>query len=316
MSPLSMVRVVPFAIVLCAELAACGSSDEIQSGQAAIDQFWSTYHANGYADIPAVQASLQSAIEREPGNAQLYTYLAATHFWHVGEYARDPHPDMAVLQEDMPTAMGLFRKAAELDPDEDHLPGFVGVTTVHTGQLARDAALIAKGDEILEAAVYRFPAFNNFNRWAAHDADPKDSPSYRMALESLWQLFELCVGGPVDRAHPDATPYLSLQIAVGRKRVCWWGDDLAPYAWEGIMLNLGGGLVKAGQVDAARIAYANAKLAPNYDRWPYRAELEAIVASDLEARAALYADADPSNDPSVHIAGRGCVYCHATVPER
>jgi hypothetical protein len=27
--------------------------------------------------------------------------------------------------------------------------------------------------------VYQFPEFNNFNRWAAHSADPKDSDSYK-----------------------------------------------------------------------------------------------------------------------------------------
>src|SRR5262245_56095049 len=40
-----------------------------------------------------------------------------------------------------------------------------------------------------------------------------------------------------------------------------------------------------------------------------------ITASDLNARAALYAHADPSNDPSLAVPNRGCVYCHATVAE-
>jgi len=56
-------------------------------------------------------------------------------------------------------------------------------------------------------------------------------------------------------------------------------------------------LVKAGQVDVARIVYANAKYADNYAAWPYRQVLESKLASDLNARAALYADNDPMNDP-------------------
>jgi hypothetical protein len=53
-------------------------------------------------------------------------------------------------------------------------------------------------------------------------------------------------------------------------------------------------LVKAGQVEAARVVYANAKYAQSYSSWPYRSELEAVASSDLYARAALYANNDPS----------------------
>jgi hypothetical protein len=298
--------------------AGCGDTadmGEATPSKAAIDLFWSAYHGNAYAEIPDVQTSLRSAIDGEPENPELYTLLAATHFWHVGESTRDPHPDPAVLQDDMPTAVKLFQKAADLGPDDDHLPGFVGVTTVHAGQLAQDPTLIATGDEILEEAVYRFPEFNNFNRWAAHNGDPRDSPGYHRALDSLWQLLDACAGTSVDRTNPDAGPFVHLQTTIGRKKVCWWGNPLAPYAWEGIMLNLGNGLVKSGQIEPARMAYANAKLDPAYETWPYRAELEAIAASDLAARAVLYGDADPRNDPPVNIAGRGCVYCHAKVGE-
>jgi hypothetical protein len=48
---------------------------------------------------------------------------------------------------------------------------------------------------------------------------------------------------------------------------------------------------------------------------PTAAILEAIAGSDLYARAALYADSDPSNDPQLGVPSRGCVYCHATAPE-
>ena len=84
----------------------------------------------------------------------------------------------------------------------------------------------------------------------------------------------------------------------------------------GLVLNLGNGLVKVGQVDAARVMYANAIYAANYETWPYRDVLEAIAASDLNARAALYApDANRKNAPPLNVPNRSCVYCHATVPE-
>ena len=168
---------------------------------------------------------------------------------------------------------------------------------------------------MLDYAVYQFPEFNNFNRWAAHNSDSKDSEMYKKALDSLWQGLDGCVGAIIDRRNPDIGPYLHLQTAVGRKKACWSEGISTPHSLEGYMLNLGNGLVKTGEIDAARIIYANAKYAKNYTAWPYRYVLETIAASDLNARAALHADDGPSNDPPLGVPNRGCVYCHARLAE-
>jgi hypothetical protein len=296
------------------------------TSEAAIHQFWAIYHGNDYDAIPQVQNQLEGAIQLDPDNPTLYALLGATHFWHIGEFARDRNwrEDQNILSQDMPTAASLFEKAFHLDYysphltgyiNDDHLPGYWGITTVHTGQQDQNPDVIAKGDSILDFAAYQFPEFNNFNRWAAHNTDPKDSDSYKKALDSLWQTIDACIGTQIDRANPDMKPYLQLVTSVGRKKACWWEGDIAPYGFEGLTLNLGNGLVKAGRVDAAKVMYANARYAGNYSTWPYRGVLEAVAASDLNARAALYADDDPGNDPTLSVPNRSCVYCHATVPE-
>jgi hypothetical protein len=282
--------------------------------QGAYEMFWSTFHGNDYAQIWQAQAALRDAITLNPDNGQLHALLAATHFWHAGEANRDPHPDPQVLRQDLPEAIRLFRRAAELDPEDDRLPGFIGVTISHAGFRSGDANLIAQADRILDYAVYQFPEFNNFNLWAAHNHEPRDSDGFRRALDALWSALDLCLNGHVDRENPDVTPYLALRTATGRKKVCWDQNALAPHSFEGFMLGLGNGLVKANSVAAARVAYANAKLARDYASWPYRTQLESLLAADLGARAALYADSDPSNDPPVTAAGSGCTYCHARVP--
>lgn len=293
--------------------------------RAAIEKFWTIYHGNAYAAIPEAQEELQKAIQSDPNNPTLYALLGATHFWHVGELTRDPnwkaHQD--VLAQDMPTAASLFQKALDLDYytqhpigyiNDDHLPGYLGITTVHTGQEFNNPNLIAKGDSVLDFAAYQFPEFNNFNRWAAHLDDAKGSETYNKALDSLWQSIDACIGTQLDRTNPDMKPYLHLVTSVGRKKACWWEGDIAPYGFEGLVLNLGNGLVKAGQVDAARVMYANARYARNYDTWPYRDVLETIAASDLKARASLYAPGG-NNAPPLNVPNRSCVYCHATVTE-
>jgi tetratricopeptide (TPR) repeat protein len=320
-----MTRLIIPAAFLAAVLFSSGDDVSVPATSgAAIERFWDVYHGNDYGDIARVQAQLQQALQSDPNNATLYALLGATHFWHVGEYTRDPKPDPNALRQDMPTAVNLFQKALDLDYcgkhligyiNDDHLPGYLGITTVHAGQQSNDPNVIAKGGQILDFAAYQFPEFNNFNRWAAHNTDPKDSDTYKKALDSLWQAIDVCAGATVDRANPDLGPYLHLQTPVGRKKACWSQGDLAPHSFEGFMLNLGNGLVKAGQVEAAKVVYANAKYADHYADWPYRSVLEAIAGSDLYARAALYADSDPSNDPPLGVPNRGCVYCHATVSE-
>jgi hypothetical protein len=305
--------------------APAGVADSDDGTHTAIEHFWAAYHGNDYNAIPQVEAELQQAIQAAPNNPTLYALLGAAHFWHIGEAARDPNPRDPALAGDMPDAVSNFGQALELDYytrhfigyiDDDHLPGYLGITTVHLGQMTNDAELTAKGDEMLDFAVYEFPEFNNFNRWAAHNGEQKDSASYKKALDSLWQGLDSCVGATIDRSNPDLKPYLNLLTTAGRKKACRWGDELAPYSFEGYMLNLGNGLVKAGKIEAARVMYHNAHYAANYGTWPYRSVLEAIENSDLSARAALYADDNSNNDPPLGVPNRGCSYCHATVPEK
>jgi hypothetical protein len=329
----SLAKSILLILLLAALVTATGFSSrpadddhhgERDESSAAIKRFWKVYRGNEYDQIPQVQQQLQNAIDRDPENSTLYALLGATYFWHIGEYTRDPHLNPSVLQQDLPDAVNFFGKALEIDYygkhligyiNDDHLPGYLGITTVHLGQQNMDPDTIAKGDQILDMAAYQFPEFNNFNRWAAHNTDPKDSDSYKKALDSLWQALDACAGTMVDRSNPDLKPYLYLQTATGRKKACWSEGTLAPHSFEGFMLNLGSGLVKAGQIEAARVMFANARYADHYADWPYRSYLEQVANSDLSARAGLYADNNPSNDPPLAVPNRSCSHCHATAPE-
>src|SRR5215469_6574207 len=123
--------------------------------RASIERFWTVYHGNDYDGIPQVQKGLEMAIQTDPNNPTLYALLGATHFWHVGEASRDPNAqaDQKIFAQDMPTAAALFQKALDLDYytphpigyiNDDHLPGYLGITTVHTGQEYQDQSLMAK----------------------------------------------------------------------------------------------------------------------------------------------------------------------------
>src|SRR5262249_31850567 len=150
-------------------------------------------------------------------------------------------------------------------------------------------------------------------RALAYASLPASDPDYAKAVDALFDTLDVCFETKVDRTNPDITPYLGLATGQGAKRVCW-NDATAPHAAEGFYLYFGDLLVKQGPPDVAKVLYADVKLVKEYPSWPYKSLLEERLSADLSAKAALYADADASNDPP--LAGdetnHGCTYCHAS----
>ncbi len=150
----------------------------------------------------------------------------------------------------------------------------------------------------------------------AYDQLPASDPDFALAVDAAFATMDVCYGESIDRDAPDLTPYLDQATDEGVKRACW-NDPIAPHNVEGFYLWMGDVLVKHGNVEAARVAYDNVMLAPEYPDWPYRSLLQDRLDTDLDAKAALYQDADPENDPP--FAGselsRSCVVCHAATAE-
>ena len=111
---LALILLLTASLIMIAGFSTSSQEDDARGARvesdAAIVQFWNVYHGNQYSQIPQVQQQLQNALDRDPGNSTLYALLGATHFWHIGEYTRDPNPDPAVLQQDLPDAVDLFGK--------------------------------------------------------------------------------------------------------------------------------------------------------------------------------------------------------------
>ena len=81
--------------------------------------------------------------------------------------------------------------------------------------------------------------------------------------------------------------------------------------FEGFFLHNGDLLAKAGRPEAARTMYANARLAPSYEQWPFRDLLEERIAS-ADERARAHASPDPDARPAVMVeTAYSCTGCHA-----
>jgi tetratricopeptide (TPR) repeat protein len=281
-----------------------------------ITRFFDSFHAARYSEAEDRAAALDAAAEADPEHGPLAFDRALAHTWHVTEAGRDPSPDPEALEAEAASLVGLFQTAYEKNPDDDRVGCFLGVTLMNAGRATRNDELTQQGVAVLDQAVQAWPEFNLFCVGLAYDHLPASHPDFARAVDAAFETMDVCYGGPIDRDNPDISPYLDQATDEGIKRVCW-NDWIAPHNWEGFYMWMGDILVKQGRIDAALVAYNNSTLSTDYANWPYRSLLEERLDSDLEAKAALYQDDDPANDPPFagEEVSRSCAVCHAATAE-
>jgi hypothetical protein len=296
-------------MISLAGAAACSANDDMPAESA---RFFDVFHASRYSQATEVAAELDVAAEADPGHGRLAFDRALAHNWHLQEWGRDPAPDPAALQAEQQALPGLFQVAYEANPDDPRVGCFLGLQLVGAGRATADPELTQQGLAVLAQAVAEWPEFNLFCLGLAYDQLPATDPDYAKAVDAALDNVDVCFDAPADRSNPDITPYLDLATTTGPNRACW-NTWIAPHNAEGFYLWVGDLLVKQGDVAAARVAYHNVTLIAEYADWPYQHLLADRLADDLDAKAALYRDADPTNDPRFggDEVNRRCAVCHA-----
>lgn len=285
------------------------STSRTPAAQAASRLMWEALSQGDYAAIDRVLTALHAAYLQDPADATTAANIGFVQMWRVAESARLGKPDPSVLAS-VAGARRFLEESVALDPSDARRQGFRASARLIEGVMHRDPALQKLGADDLRDAVRAWPQFNLFTLARNLGGAPAASPAFAQAIDALWQAQDLCIGGTLPRRDPDMTPYRHLQTAEGPNRVCW-NSATAPHNLEGFFLEWGDLLVKKGDVELARRMYANAKLSPDYGRWPYRELLEARV-RDAEANVARFAA--PAGDARHVPIGRAspiaCVVCH------
>src|SRR5712692_760570 len=267
------------------------SLERTAAARSADDLFWRTLHGGDYDKTPAALTALQAAYLDSPNDAVTAAHIGWVHVWRLGERARlDPVPP------------GI--------PGEARYQGFYAATLLAEAEIHQDEKLRRQGYYTLLDAVAAFPEFNDFTAGYVMSGRPYDSDRFKEGLDDQWRNLDVCVGGTVDRRHPDYAQYMRLETREGPKRVCW-NSWIAPHNFEGFFLNFGDMLVKAGEPEIAVTMYANARLTPDYAQWQYRDVLE-----DRVRNAAAYVAAFRQEKPAPcapRIMGQSrfaCMACH------
>lgn len=271
--------------------------------------FWEALHQGRYEQLGEVKELLQRAYLADPFDAVTTAHLGFLHIWRVSERARLSEPKASVTDE-LLLSQRYFAEAVEMTGDPRFL-GFLAGSELANGSIHKDERLLRQGFFRMKDAVKQYPEFNLFARGYSASQFAYDSERFKNGLADMWSNIDFCFDGQLDKQNPDYTPFMSQETTVGTKRVCWNGW-IAPHNHEGFALNLGDMLTKAGEVQAARRMYENAKLSKTYADWPYRDVLEQRLAH-LEENVEVFRrplDQQPKEQRLMFGSHFSCGGCH------
>jgi len=182
--------------------------------------------------------------------------------------------------------------AGPLLPYDNRISGFRGAAIYNLGIVSDDDSLAQLGLDQLDDAVAQNLLFNSFSYLGTVAATARPgAPLFARAIEYL-------DAGLASGCSPATDP-----------RNCGNGGRAA-HNIQGSFALFGDLFTKAGRLDDARTFYALALNVPGIESYRFTELIIQRVAS-LDERAALWADADPSNDPKLIGAGpEACAYCH------
>jgi len=270
--------------------------------------FWDRFHAGDYDAIPQILDTLHAGLVERPDDPSLSRHVAWTHIWRLGELARGTVTPDELFESLAETRPG-FARARDLNPDDPRVLGFLAGITLAEGIIRSDAALYDEGTALFVEGIAAWPEFNYFSSGYILSQLPRDDPGFRLGLEQQWANVDVCAGFVVDRTNPDLAATFRRETTKGRLRVCW-NSWIAPFNLEGFILNLGDMLVKDGQVATGVEVYEAARLADNYDRWPYRAMLEQRIVDAAENATRFNAEPPVAGHAIMFDSPYNCMGCH------
>lgn len=275
-------------------------------------EFWKAFYGGDYGALPGVTRGLVAAYLENPRDPETALLLGHAHLWRVSERARIPAEDQdPSLADALILAERYFEEAHRLAPDDARIRGWLGSVRLALGTTHADERLTRQGYFQLRSAVRAYPEFNHFTMGFILSGGSRAGATFQEGLDHMWQNLDRCAGERVSRAAPSYAPYMPRATETGPSRVCW-NSPKAPHNFEGFMLNFGDMLVKAGQPETARAVYANARLSPTFETWPYRGVVEQRILKADEA-AALFARAGRGDEqPEIMFnSAFACSACHA-----
>jgi len=284
-------------------LMACGGTPPQQDEAAAEDRFWSAFLAADIDSAGKAQADMIAALP-DGGDPVAERFIGMSFMLQVAEASHEstaPNAPVA-MQQGLEHVSRAYAEGGPGDAvDLGHQSDFQYVIA----GFMHNASLADQGRAGLQHAAEALPVFGNIARAPLFSAQALTSPDFPIGLESWFAAYEACLGKPVDRDQPDLSGLLTLTHPPEQE--CG-NNPHATHVLEGGLLEFADTLVKAQKPEEARPIYELITQTPDFAAWPFASLVHDRLGSDLHARAALFADSDPSNDPP--LGAGNCLQCH------
>ncbi|MCX5746326.1 MAG: hypothetical protein NT062_27935, partial [Proteobacteria bacterium] len=231
---------------------------------------------------------LDAATTALPDEEEVHLLLGLAYLWRLAE----PLPGegaLAVQAADATAARDHLERAYALCPTDHRIAAWLGPILVRFGRALGDQPTIDEGLAVLDRGIAAYPSFVLFSKLLIYADDPRDSTGFQGALAAVVADLDACQVTPTDPACSNAT--------VSHNR-------------EGGGVFLGDALAKAGRRADAEAAYTDAAAGADFATWTYQPELTSRL-TNLDANLALFANADPADDPAVAWRSPAqCALCH------
>ena len=294
-------------LALCAVIGLWGCEDEITGPDpvSVEEQLFTAMRTDDYASAGFIVGELYEIRNQDPTNYRNTFLLGAAALWWIAEVQRAGNNPLLVISQAIPFILENFSDVIQNDIENRPVAlALLGAFLAETG-LDR-----AAGASLVEQSTALAPEVGHFQRMHIRRGAPMDDAETAISVEAGYQFWETCLGARVDRNNPDFTGKVQAPSDDAFENFCW-GSSRVPHGFEGTWLIFGDMLVKAGKLEAARRAYLNARLGPNYNTWLHKPALEERLRSDLAARAATYLQRDPTKWAPIGLPPFSCTQCHA-----
>jgi hypothetical protein len=244
---------------------------------------------------------LERALRYDPGDGRSHFLLAMLHLYRFAQRVERFDQVSAAALDELSAANAAFAHAVPLlwndaaRIGDSRVAGFAAAAKYTQGALQHDDALREQGLADLEHAVEVNSFFNVFDYIPVLQLLPPSDPFFQ-------------------RAFADFTTYLTdpatLQCVGTQPEICS-NAGMAPHNIQGSLTLFGDVYAKGGNLTQATFWYNLAGAVPDTQSWLFKPIIDDRRAN-AAARVALYADADPSNDPPViGMGAEACVNCHS-----
>ncbi len=259
--------------------------------------FWDTLGGTN-RDVEALEL-LGRATQQDPRDGRSHFLAGMMRLQRVERIDADPRRASAAARLELLQAVQSFDRASPLLWDgvrgDSRAPGFASAALYKKGVAFGEPDVTERGFQAMSGAADINPLFNGFIPFGAGPVASPDSEEYALILHLLDDVF------------PTLFPECG-----GQDEICFNGG-LAPHNLEGTFLLFGDLYTKAGRVADAQRAYETAAKTGESGGWnPVFVRHARELAAAAPERAALYANADPDDDPPfTDLGGAGnCAYCH------